>query len=154
MAHAARYADIVRLHHRRTTGYLLAAQVACRELVDQELERIDRVLRPVEPGMVGRFAPKGSWMLAVILFRRDDLGELARWASALSRRDLDRVRFYVRPEVDVNVVLQPWEDAGFGPSRIHRVRDFATFHKVFGKHLNDRVWMDHQGAAPGGSGLP
>jgi hypothetical protein len=24
------------------------------------------------------------------------------------------------------------------------VRDFASFHKVFGKHLNDRVWLDHR----------
>lgn len=132
-------------HHRATTAWLLAHRVDCRDLVDQELARIARRLKPLEPEALAGFAPRGSWMLAVVACPGDDTIGLARWAAGLAAPDRDRVRFYLHHRADAVEVLAGWTDAGLGAPRVSVVRDFASFHKVFGMHLNDRVWADPAG---------
>lgn len=138
----ARYADVVRRHQGRTRGYLLAFQVECRDIVDQEVLRIRRTLRAIEPGGLDGIA-RGSWVLGVLLCPGDDLGALVPWARGLSAADRDRILLYHRPRTDIEEALRGWAAAGMDGPVVTPVRDFATFHKVFGKHFNDRVWLDH-----------
>lgn len=137
------YPDVVRTHHRKTAGYLLATHPACREVVGEELERVARNLKPIEPEGLARFRPAGSWFLAVLLCPGDDTEAIAAWASRLKLEDLERVRFYLHPKADLETAMDAWLKAGLELPPAVVVRDFAAFHKVFGKHLNDRVWQDH-----------
>jgi hypothetical protein len=137
------YAEVVRAHHRKTIAYLLATQPPCRETVAEEMLRVARNLRPVEVEDLPRLAPRGSWLLAVLLCEGDDTEAVASWAARLRPEDRDRVRFYYHPKADLATALAAWVKAGLGVPPAAAARDFAAFHKVVGKHLNDRVWQDH-----------
>ncbi|HEV8359346.1 MAG TPA: hypothetical protein VGR28_02715 [Candidatus Thermoplasmatota archaeon] len=140
------YAQVVRAHHRKTAAYLLATQPDCTRVRDEEIRRVRRRLEPLvlDDLAAGRFRPRGSWLLAVLLCRGDDTDALAAWATGVSVEDRDRVRFYYRRGTDLAVALRAWVDGGLGAPLAAEVRDFASFHKVFGKHLHDRVWLDHR----------
>jgi hypothetical protein len=139
------YADIVRAHHPQTIGYLLATQPECQRIRAEEIRQVKRRLVALDAEDLPRLAPKGSWLLAVLLGRGDDAAAVAAWADRrVAAADLDRVRFYCLPRIDIGAALRAWTDAGLGVPLVAEVRDFASFHKVFGKHLNDRVWSDHR----------
>jgi hypothetical protein len=137
------YAEVVRAHHAKTTAYLLAAKPACASIRAEELLRVRRRLEAIGPEDLERLKPGKSWLLAVLLCPGDDTEALAGWAGRLPAAERDRVRFYYRRGTDLQAALRAWRDAGLGPPLAAEVRDFASFHKLFGKHLNDRVWVDH-----------
>lgn len=137
------YAEVVRAHHAQTTAYLLATSSPCRALRDEEIRRVQRRLERIEPADLAGFAPRGSWLLAVLLCPGDDVQALAVWAARLPAADLDRIRMYRRRGVDAAAALAAWVEAGLPPPLMSEVRDFASLHKVLGRHLNDRVWLDH-----------
>lgn len=140
----AGYVDVVRRNHATTTGFLWAMQVACRDIVDQELQRIQRRLKAVEPGSLDEVGLPASWLLAVLLCPGDDTAEAARWVRARPPADRERVRFYLRPRTSEEQAFRAWLEAGLGAPLATDVRDFSSFHRAFGRHLNDRVWLDHR----------
>lgn len=138
------YAEVVRAHHRKTTGYLLATQPGCRAIRTEEVRRVRRRLLSIETGELTGLAPTGSWLLAVLLCPGDDTRDVARWARRPPPPDRERIRFYYHPRVDLQRALGAWVEAGLGSPLAAEVRDFASSHKAFGKHLNDRVWLDYR----------
>lgn len=137
------YAEVVRANHARTVGHLLALGTACQRVRDEEIRRVRRNLRAVTVEALPRFRPTGSWLLAVLVGPHGDLEAIAEWAKVLPAQDWDRLLVYYFPQTDLVQVLRPWLEAGLGSPPVFEVRDFASFHKVFGKHLNDRIWVDH-----------
>ena len=136
------YAEVVRANHGKTTAFLLADKPACADLRAEEMRRVRRRLEVLNAADLAKFRPKGSWLLAVLLCPGDETRALAAWAGRLAAPDRDRVRFYYTRQVDLASALRAWTEAGLAAPLAAEVRDFASFHKVFGKHLNDRVWAD------------
>lgn len=141
------YATVVRRHHHRTVAWLLADQPPCTDLRTDEIERIERDLRPLRSDGLSGWTPGRSWLLAVLLCPDDDLGPLVDRLTALAPDDLDRVRFYAHPDTDIVAALRPWYAAGFGDPPLEIVSDWKSLHPPFGRDLNDRVYRD--AARPG-----
>lgn len=133
---------MVRRHHKNTVAYLLADHSPCTTLRDEEIERINRKLVPIESGDLADLNPSGSWFLAVVLCPGDDLQPLARWTVPLPKGDRDRIRFYAHPEADLVKALEPWYNAGLEDPLMEIVHDWRSLHPPFGRDLNDRVYRD------------
>lgn len=147
---ASDYAAVVRAHHKDTVGFILADSDPCLHIQDLKVTRIRRTLRPIASSDLERLRLPRFWMLAVLLWPGDTTGSLASWASRLPAGQLDRVRFYLHPETDARSAAEGWARAGLPPLRYEVVRDFPSFHRLFGLHFNDRVYEDAAGGAARG----
>jgi hypothetical protein len=136
------YATVVREHAARTTGIILADSGDCLDIRGHEVRHVRRMLRPVASGDLEKLELPDSWMLAAILCRGDSTSLVAGWAARLSAPLRDRIRFYQHPDCDLVAALAPWYAAGLDDARVVEVRDFTSFHKEFGVHLNDRIYAD------------
>lgn len=137
------YTDIVRANQAKAVGYLLAFGSICERIRDEELRRVRRNLKALAVDDLTSFRPSGSWMVAVLIGPGHDTRAVAKWVSSLRTRDRDRVLVYYLPRTDVGEAVHPWLEAGMGSPPVFEMRDFVSFHKVFGNHLNDRIWLDH-----------
>ncbi len=89
-----------------------------------------------------------SWLIGVLLCPGDDTRVIADWASSLPAPEVGRVRFYHHPDLDLVAALEAWYDAGLPDPRTSEVWNYKTFHKQFGRHLNDQVYRDVTGLEP------
>lgn len=141
------YAQVVRAHHTKTTGYIVAVSGTCIGIRDAEIARIRRKLVATSPEKLDALEPKGSWILAFVICPVDDLRAIVVWLGKQSSTARRRVRLYAHPDVDLVKVLKPWYAADLEDPRVAFVTDFASFHKRFGNDLNDQVYADAKGGA-------
>lgn len=119
------------------SGECLKIQAAERVLVP------GRGFHPLNPEALARRALPASWFVGVLLCPGDSTEELARWAATLAPADLERIHFYVAPGVDLRGALSAWRRAALPALPINEVRDFRSFHHLYGRHHADRVYRDH-----------
>jgi hypothetical protein len=135
------FAAIVKANWRNTTGYLVTADEPCITVARDELREVERRLELVDLADVGRLRPSGSWSMAVIVCRGDDLRALAAWAR---QRDARRVHFYLHSGASA-AQLAPWRDAGLPLDHVDEgIRSWRSLHKVLGWDLNVMVYEDHR----------
>jgi hypothetical protein len=136
------YFRVVREHARKTRGFLLAERHPCLDIRDREVAAIHRDLRPAVAAALEDVDLPASWLLAIILCPGDDTVAVAAWAKGLPARDVDRIRFYAHPKVDLGEALAAWVEAGLPPPRVDETADWKEFHRRFGLHLNDLAYQD------------
>lgn len=138
----AGFFDTIRPHLHECIGFLFASSGACLEIRDSEVERIDRVFLTLGPADLEDLRPPRSWLMAVVLCPGDDTVAVARWATGLSGDDVDRVRFYHLPGVDLVGALEAWYGASLPDPRTADVEDWASFHREFGWDHSNQVYED------------
>lgn len=145
--------QVVRAHHVDTAGYVAAQRGDCLKIRDDERRLVfGRRFHPVAvDALPAKSRLPSSWFLGVILCPGDDTEAVAGWARELRPRDLDRIPFYHVPPVDVDATLTAWRGAGLKEPRIYHVRNFTTFHHLYGRHHGDRVYEDHSESASSGA---
>jgi hypothetical protein len=137
------FASVVAENWRKTTGYLVAGHEPCIQIGQDEVRHVRRRLVIVDLAAIENVQPEGSWFMAVIVCRGDDLSGLAAWAA---RFDVSRIHFYLHTKADT-AQLVPWRDAGLPLDRIDEGHSsWRSLHKVLGWDLNVRVYDDHVAA--------
>lgn len=121
---------------------MVASSEPCRSIRDQEVARIRRQLRALEPEDLPRTIRAPSWMVGVLLCPGDGTETVARWAVALLEADRERVRFYHHPRVDLVAAFAAWYAGGLPDPVRAEVSDFKSFHKRFGWDFNNQVYRD------------
>lgn len=134
------YAEVVRAHHEKTVGYLVASREPCIRIRDDEVASVRRRLVPLSPEDVAELEPPDSWIMAVVLCPGDDASVIARWLG--KRRDPARVWFFAHPGVDLDAALAPLRAAGHALAQVDTVRSWRELHPLFGHALNDQVYAD------------
>lgn len=139
--------EVVRAHHRDTEGLVVARSGHCLEIQADERNLVrGRTFKPLKPEERFSYRFGKSWFAGVLLCPGDTADDLARWARALPPGALERIHFYYTPRVDLALALAAWKDAGLPDLPINEVRNFRTFHRLYGRHHADRVHRDF--AAP------
>lgn len=141
-ARAADYASVVKRNASRTTGFVLADSGECLEIKVKEVQRIKRKLAALTSAELSSIVLPPSWLLAVILCPDDPMAAIADWTRGLAATQRERVRIFFHPDCDLVSILAPWYEAGLEDPRADEVRDFASFHKLFGNDLNDQIYAD------------
>jgi hypothetical protein len=136
------YHRVVRANIGKTRGFILAERHPCLDIRNKEVEAIHRDLQPAFAAKLAGLRLPTSWLFAGILCPGDTTDEVAAWASALPARDLDRVRFYAHPNVDMGEALAGWVEAHLPPPRVDECGDWKEFHRRFGLNLNDMAYQD------------
>lgn len=136
------FSEVVRAHHSKSVGFVVAASAPCLGIRDDEIARVRRNLRPVTPPGLPTPPPEGSWILAVMLCPGDDTASVAAWAATLHPSLVDRIRFYHHPDTDLVAALTAWYAAGLPDPLTAEISDFASFHKQFGLDFNNQVYRD------------
>lgn len=139
------YASLVRAHAAKTIGLVVADSGACLDIRDAEVARIRRALKPLTSDDLAGLRLPRSWLLGVILCPDDSVKRLAAWVADRSGADRERVRLFHHPDCDLVSMLSPWYDEGLDDPRADEVRDFASFHRLFGNDLNDQIYADAVG---------
>lgn len=142
------YAPVVRAHSQDTLGLVVADTGDCLGIRDAEIAHVRRELRALTSSDLAKLVLPKSWLVAVLLCPGDDLQTLAAWALGLEEKDWRLIRFYHHPGVDLVEALTPWYAAGLDDVRADEVRDFASFHRLFGNDLNDQIYSDARSARP------
>lgn len=139
-----RWHAVVRAHHRETLGLVVAESGTCLKLQADERDLVPgRVFRPAKPAELAGWTLPRSWFLGVLLCPGDTTDALAAWAKSLAGADLERVHFYYTPRVRLADTLAAWKAAALPDLPINQVRDFSSFHHLYGRHHGDRVYRDH-----------
>lgn len=139
-----RWHAVVRAHHRHTEGLVVARSGDCLKIQADERTLVPgRAFRPLRPAELARRALPKSWFLGVLLCPGDTTEELARWAKTLASPDRERIHFYYTRGVGLRQALSAWARAGLPELPINEVRDFRSFHHLYGRHHADRVFRDH-----------
>lgn len=136
------FATVVRAREKKTTGFVVAPSGKCLEIQAAEIKRVKRHLVPFAPTDLVAARPPKSWIVAVLLCPGDTTVDVAGWTAQLAPRDRGRVRFYLHTDTDPVAAFQGWYAAGLEDPRTATVRDFKSFHKVFGWDFNSQVYQD------------
>lgn len=140
------YVAVVRARRMGTLAYVLADSGSCLDIQALEVARVrGRNLRAITSTDLPRLRPPASWAMAVVLCPGDTTEALAAWARRLAPAELDRVWFYEHPGAEPRRAYAGWVEAGLPMPLRDVVRDFATFHMLFGNDLNDRIYADFAG---------
>lgn len=140
------YQEIVRTHRMDTVAYVLADSGECLDIQREEVANVPgRRIVPLTSTDLAELEPPGSWFLAALLCPGDTTETVAAWATGYPADDLDRIRFYDHPDTDPATAYAAWNDAGLGAPLRDTVADFPSFHRRFGNHLNDRIFLDWRG---------
>lgn len=139
-----RWHAVVRAHHRRTVGLVVAQSGDCLKIQADERDLVrGRAFQPLRPGELARRAIPKSWFLGVLLCPGDTTDALAAWAKTLAPDDLERIHMYYTPSVDLRRALAAWTREGLPDVPVNEVRNFRSFHHLYGRHHADRVFRDH-----------
>jgi len=145
---APSWTELVRANHRNTLGLVAATSGTCLGIQRGESRLVTgRRFRPIHPTALPRLALGDSWFLGVLLCPGDSTNELVAWARTLSRPRLARIRFYFVDGTRLAATLSGWNEAGLPDVPTFKVDDFASFHKLFGRHHADVVYQDAMRAA-------
>lgn len=143
------WTETVRANHSDAVAWVVAESEPCLNVRDQEVERIDRVLRAADLASLPESGDlPDSWLLAYILCPGDEVDTLLDWVETLEPTDRERVQIYHHPEADLVDLLDAWFERGFPELISYEVSDFREFHKVFGWEFNDQVYRDATGWTP------
>lgn len=141
------YVAVVRAHRMGTLAYVVADSGNCLDIQAHEVARVrGRSLRTITSADLPRLRPPASWAMAVVLCPGDTTEALAAWAHKLPPPELDRIWFDEHPGVEPDKAYAAWVESGLAMPLRDVVRDFATFHTLFGDDLNDRIYADFAGA--------
>ncbi len=120
---------------------LYAQRQPCIRIRNDELERINRVIRITdEDDLHGWSAPR-CWMAAVILCKGDNIQALV---GAVKDTGLDDSRFHFYLHADCPLqVMQPWAEAGFSLDHVDTgIKDWKSLHKLLGIDFNVQIVND------------
>lgn len=135
--------EVVRAHHRETEGLVVARSGRCLEIQADERNLVyGRTFKPLKLEELFRYRFGKSWFAGVLLGPEDTTDDLARWARALPPVALERIHFYYTPRVVLALALAACKEAGLPNLAINEVRNFRTFHRLYGRHHADRVHKD------------
>lgn len=141
--------DIVREHHAKTAGYVVAQTGDCLDLQAQEQRHPKGRLRGREftPIPISNLATQRlpvSWFLGIILCPRDDLEPILDWYITLPAEGRDRVVLFFHPKFAKDSLDQAWGRRGAPAPQTVRLRGtWEHFHHVYGRLHGDRVYVDH-----------
>lgn len=140
------FAETVGPHVHDCLGIIVASTGDCEDIRDKEIETIsdtgNRTFEAYRPDQLPEPASLRSWLLGVLLCPSDGTEEVAAWASDLNVEDLDRIRFYYLPGVDLVEALQAWYAEGLADPRTADVEDWGSFHHEFGWDHSSQLYQD------------
>jgi len=140
---AAAWHEVVHAHFKGTLGLVAAASGKCLKIQrDEERPVPGRAFKPINPRDLPALDLGESWFLGVLLCPGDSTDDLVAWARGLPRAALWRIRFYHTARVDLKKALAAWRDAGLPGAPTYSVRDFGSFHRLYGRHHGDIVYRD------------
>ncbi len=132
---------VVRLHWRKTTGFLLATRDPCLETRNKEIHAVTgRNLVALDLDQLEEWEPPESWILGVLLCPGDSTDQVAQWVQR-RRADPSRVWFFVHPDAKQEA-FAPWQRAGLPLEHVDYVADWKPLHPFLGLALNDQVYAD------------
>lgn len=134
------FRDVVRAHITLTTAFLLAQRSPCIDFAKRDA-RATTGRRFVAVQVPPTELP-ASWTLAVILCPGDATGVVARFAKALPREALGRVRFYETPGVRPAETFKDWPETGFPMPQRVVVQNWRQLHRDFGFFVNGWTYQD------------
>lgn len=136
----------VRPHLHGCLGIVVASTGDCEDIRDQEIKAIadtgNRRFEARRPDRLPDPSSLGSWLMGVLLCPGDGTGEVAGWASSLDTEDIDRIRFYHLPGVDLVDALRGWYAQGLPDPRTADVEDWGSFHHEFGWDHVNQLYQD------------
>lgn len=138
------FSTVVKANKANTLGWVIASSEPCLSVQDEESKKIKRRLKPVAPKDLTAIELPASWLAAVLLCPGDDTDAVASWARQLPRAQLERIRFYCHPEVDLYEAFAGWRKAELPDPVTKELSEMSlkAFHKTFGLDLNIRIYRD------------
>lgn len=135
--------DTVRANLQRTTGIVVAESGECLRIQQMERDLVPgRTFRPVLPADLSGTQFGDSWFAGVLLCPGDGTQTLAVWAQTLPNDAVARIRFYYLRATVLREALAAWNDGGLPDRPKSEVHDFRSFHRLFGRHYAEQVFLD------------
>lgn len=139
------FAEVVRPHFDECDGVVVASSGQCLEIQAKEEEQVPgRDFSGVRPEDLPGLELEESWLVGILLCPGDETEEVSTWASTLDPTDLDRVRFYYTPDVDLVDAFGAWYEEGLPDPRTAEVEGWEDFHQTFGRDHSNQVYRDVQ----------
>lgn len=120
----------------------MAASGECLEIQSQEEAIPGRDFEGMHPEGLEALELEGSWLVGILLCPGDGTEAAAAWASKLDPADIDRVRFYFLPDVDLVDAFDAWFAQGLPDPVTAEVDDWGSFHRTFGMDHSNQVYRD------------
>lgn len=136
------FAEVVRPRFEDCDGIVVAASGECLKIQAQEEDIPGREFKGLRPGDLDDLELQGSWLVGILLCPGDHTKAIAAWASTLGPSNVDRVRFYYLPNVDLGDAFEAWYETGLLDPLTAEVEDWPSFHQTFGRDHSNQVYED------------